>query len=309
MQKQSCSAKSKSIRQGSSQNDSPEFRSGKMSILWTDESSLRKALRSMSSRGDSPASHSVMQESGRERKTQEEYSSGRSPVLLARYEMPRDGSQCSCWKMSGACLVCVMEMGEACSGRLSQTSMSWGMVTSDGALWELAMPVRLTGGNGFSYLPNPNHSIPTPTGQDHIERKCTSSEALNFDTNKSVTLDRYVVRWPTPTQQDGENDGGPSQEVLQQGLLHPMADEGQANEVSTSKEVSSPQERQVREVRINEDAEYTPCELRHNGQQDGESDDSLPTVPHEVALGERKGNREEVMPNNPVGSLNSDWVE
>src|SRR3972149_1311517 len=35
------------------------------------------------------------------------------------------------------------------------------------------------------------HSIPTPTASDHIERKCTSKEMLNFNTNKSVSLDRW----------------------------------------------------------------------------------------------------------------------
>jgi hypothetical protein len=34
---------------------------------------------------------------------------------------------------------------------------------------------------------------------DHIERKSTSKEVLNFDTNKSVSLDRFVKMWPTPT--------------------------------------------------------------------------------------------------------------
>jgi hypothetical protein len=45
----------------------------------------------------------------------------------------------------------------------------------------------------------PSHSVPTPTSSDHIERKCTSSEALNYETNKSVTLDRFVQHFPTPT--------------------------------------------------------------------------------------------------------------
>jgi hypothetical protein len=45
----------------------------------------------------------------------------------------------------------------------------------------------------------PSHSVPTPTSSDHIERKCTSSEALNYETNKSVTLDRFVQQFPTPT--------------------------------------------------------------------------------------------------------------
>jgi hypothetical protein len=57
----------------------------------------------------------------------------------------------------------------------------------------------------------PTHHVPTPTASDHIERESTSTEKLNFDTNKSVSLDRWVRMWPTPTAQDASNDGGPSQ--------------------------------------------------------------------------------------------------
>jgi hypothetical protein len=49
------------------------------------------------------------------------------------------------------------------------------------------------------------HSVPTPTASDHIERKCTSSEALNFETNKSVSLDRWVKMWPTPRASEVAN--------------------------------------------------------------------------------------------------------
>lgn len=45
----------------------------------------------------------------------------------------------------------------------------------------------------------PSHSVPTPTASDHIVRECTSQEALNFETNKSVTLNRWVSMWPTPS--------------------------------------------------------------------------------------------------------------
>jgi len=44
----------------------------------------------------------------------------------------------------------------------------------------------------------PTHSIPTPTASDHIVRECTSQEALNFETNKSVTLNRWVSAHPEP---------------------------------------------------------------------------------------------------------------
>ena len=61
----------------------------------------------------------------------------------------------------------------------------------------------------------PHHMVPTPTSQDHIERQNTnktpSTGKLNYETNKSVSLDRWVKMWPTPTKQDASNNGGPSQ--------------------------------------------------------------------------------------------------
>jgi hypothetical protein len=41
--------------------------------------------------------------------------------------------------------------------------------------------------------------VPTPTASDHIERECTSRQSpLNFETMKSVSLDRWARMWPTP---------------------------------------------------------------------------------------------------------------
>jgi hypothetical protein len=40
--------------------------------------------------------------------------------------------------------------------------------------------------------------MPTSTASDHIERKSTSTEAVNPLTGKSVSLDRFVKFWPTP---------------------------------------------------------------------------------------------------------------
>jgi hypothetical protein len=43
--------------------------------------------------------------------------------------------------------------------------------------------------------------VPTPTTMDHVERKSTnktpSTGKLNYETNKSVSLDRWVRMWPT----------------------------------------------------------------------------------------------------------------
>ena len=59
-------------------------------------------------------------------------------------------------------------------------------------------------GNWVSSLggAKPHHMVPTPTSQDHIERQSTgktpSTGKLNYETNKSVSLDRWVKMWPTP---------------------------------------------------------------------------------------------------------------
>ena len=58
----------------------------------------------------------------------------------------------------------------------------------------------------------PTHSVPTPTASDHIIRKSTNQGAsngeLNYSTNKSVSLDRFVAMWPTPTTQDNNQVKG-----------------------------------------------------------------------------------------------------
>jgi hypothetical protein len=79
-------------------------------------------------------------------------------------------------------------------------------MTRSGTLSQLRPLVRRTGGTAsgssafaLGMVVKPSHSVPTPTSSDHIERKCTSSEALNYETNKSVTLDRFVQQFPTPT--------------------------------------------------------------------------------------------------------------
>jgi hypothetical protein len=59
-------------------------------------------------------------------------------------------------------------------------------------------------GNWVSSLggAKPHHMVPTPTTMDHIERKSTnltpSTGKLNYETNKSVSLDRWARMWPTP---------------------------------------------------------------------------------------------------------------
>jgi hypothetical protein len=56
-------------------------------------------------------------------------------------------------------------------------------------------------GSGSSLTGKETHHVPTPTASDHIKRQSTNkgTDALNFETNKAVSLDRWVRRWPTPT--------------------------------------------------------------------------------------------------------------
>jgi len=94
----------------------------------------------------------------------------------------------------------------------------------NGKLWEQTTLVLGTEGNGSGLWPTPTgtersgtnpktgrgeglskvvkmtlkdtHSIPTPTASDHIKRESTSTEKLNFATNKTVSLDRWVEKFP-----------------------------------------------------------------------------------------------------------------
>ncbi len=101
------------------------------------------------------------------------------------------------WRTSQACLVSGWEP-------FSETFPRSGMMLS-GTVSQLPPSAPLTGGTGFGS--SPTHSIPTPTTQDHIERRSTSSEKLNPATNKSVSLDRFVKYWPTPRANDAEKRG------------------------------------------------------------------------------------------------------
>tara|TARA_Y100000593_G_scaffold71668_1_gene131634 strand:+ start:490 stop:1143 length:654 start_codon:yes stop_codon:yes gene_type:complete len=82
---------------------------------------------------------------------------------------------------------------------------------SDGIAYPLPQLALHTGATGYGSLPS--HSIPTPTASDHIERKSTSTEVLNPNTNKSVSLDRFVKYWPTPTTQDNAQVRGQGKAV------------------------------------------------------------------------------------------------
>jgi hypothetical protein len=70
-------------------------------------------------------------------------------------------------------------------------------------------------GSGSSLTGKETHHVPTPTASDHIERESTSSETLNFETNKSVSLDRWARYWPTPQADDNRDRGNLSMPAIQ----------------------------------------------------------------------------------------------
>jgi len=109
--------------------------------------------------------------------------------LLTKYD-PSSSS----WRTSQVSLVSDLD-------EYSATFPRSGMMLS-GTVYQLQPSAPLTGGTGFGSLRT--HSIPTPTTQDHIERRSTSSEKLNPATNKSVSLNRFVKFWPTPRASDGK---------------------------------------------------------------------------------------------------------
>lgn len=78
-------------------------------------------------------------------------------------------------------------------------SMRSGTMRS-GTVSPLPMLARLTvvTDSGSSLTGRSTHSVPTPTSSDHIRRKCTSTEAMNLETNKSVSLDRWLGGVPNP---------------------------------------------------------------------------------------------------------------
>lgn len=95
----------------------------------------------------------------------------------------------------------------------SETWPKWGSMRN-GECWErttAALPTAESESGSWAWrmglTKKPTHNVPTPTASDHIERKSTSKEVLNPDTNKTVSLDRWVKFWPTPTASLGEKGG------------------------------------------------------------------------------------------------------
>lgn len=91
--------------------------------------------------------------------------------------------------------------------KMSVTSSTWGSIkfsmiwtvsaiSHNRLLFQLRPSARSTIEIEFgSLVLKKTHMIPTPTASDYIERKCTNigptAGELNFETNKSVSLDRW----------------------------------------------------------------------------------------------------------------------
>ena len=171
--------------------------------------------KSISSAEDSPVSPSPSLVNAEARTTSDGY--GRSSPVSFAYFDPNTSS----WRTFQVSLL----------EEWATFSETWPRAgtTRNGTASRLPPSVPLTSVIGSSSLPiKPTHHVPTPTASDHIERKSTSSEVLNFETNKSVSLDRWVAHWPTPTRADGMGgpessgrDGGPHLRTEVGGQLNP----------------------------------------------------------------------------------------
>lgn len=133
--------------------------------------------------------------------------SGRSlPDSLATFD-PATQS----WRTSQTCLEAQAKSEADGLAEFSETWPRSGMMRA-GIAYPLPASAPLTYGTGFGS--SPSHSIPTPCASDNIVREETFGQ-LNYETNKAVTLPRFVQRWPTPTVQDArgrdrhnQKDGG-----------------------------------------------------------------------------------------------------
>ena len=72
------------------------------------------------------------------------------------------------------------------------SSQSTGRTSPATEISEPLLPLDLPQTAYVGLTQKPTHHVPTPTASDHIERRSTSTEVLNFETNKSVSLDRWV---------------------------------------------------------------------------------------------------------------------
>ncbi len=105
-------------------------------------------------------------------------------------------------------------------GILPKAGMTVGGVFYQQPKWELRISEIGSGWSGT----DKNHHIPTPSTMDHANLVCTSTEMMNPETNKSMTLNRWIGMWPSPSAQmagEGElmnkatdKDGGPPKQNM-----------------------------------------------------------------------------------------------
>jgi len=164
----------------------------KMSAPLPQTNSDQMALPWMSSAEASLAKTSVTPGRAQGLRAQDQDYGAKSPVWLASYDR-----NTSLWKTSQHSLV----------EGLDEFSETWPRsgTTRNGIAYQLPPLALRTYGTGFGS--SPTHSIPTPTAQDHIERQSTSTSVLNYETNKSVSLDRFAKMWPTPRVQSSRGSG------------------------------------------------------------------------------------------------------
>ena len=119
-----------------------------------------------------------------------------SPAYYPRQELARWNQQDQTWEMPQLGLLGTQQQ---LSGSFPRSGSA-----ANGKLYPPRTLAHRTSdrGGGVSLGWKETHHVPTPTASDHITRKSTSSETLNYETNKSVSLDRWATHWPTPNSRD-----------------------------------------------------------------------------------------------------------
>jgi hypothetical protein len=183
-----------------------------------------------------------------------------------------------CWrKTSQGCCQLMLD------GSMEEFSETWpraGTMRS-GTAYRRPPLVPRTGATGFGFLPT--HSIPTPTGSDYIERTPTRTDKaskFNPETNKAVSLDRWVRLWPTPKATEWKGASGPGK-----------GGHGGLYLTGAVKLWPTPVEQDSR-------AAATPAQLAH---RDWQRDNRPKGAPSSLTL--------EACGDVPSGQLNPTWVE
>tara|TARA_B100000427_G_scaffold236955_1_gene199854 strand:+ start:431 stop:1261 length:831 start_codon:yes stop_codon:yes gene_type:complete len=188
----------------------------------------------------------------------------------------------------------------------TQYQRTWSVVVTDGGALVLKQRVsgqiiddKESGGSQKTRT-----MIPTATASDHIERKSTSSEAMNPMTGKSVTLDRFVKFWPTKEiQKSGKPQMWPTPTT--KGYGH--GSEGQYQNLY----------KKMMEGEITkEELEIMTATKLENHRSYEKMQKMWPTpTANEDAAGRPEGKMQRMLGNHPdvrsqgIGTLNPTWVE